>query len=439
MIRDWLKSSFLVFTSLWSLVAVGAESRPNILLIISDDQAWTDYSFMGHPHLDTPRLDQLAAESTTYTRGYVTSPLCRASLASIVTGLPTHRHGITGNDPAMPDGSKGRPSRKKPQFRELHETLYRQFAEAPNIAELLQEAGYATMQTGKWWESDPKRFGFDTAMTHGDPARGGRHGDAGLEISRRGIEPIRAFLDGATSGESAQPFFIWHAPFLPHAPHTPPEELLKKYLPVAPSRPVALYWAMCEWFDQTCGELLDEIASRELKQETLIVYVVDNGWIQDPDQAHGHGPRSKRTPYEGGVRTPIMVRWPGQVAPRRDMSTLVSTIDIAPTILQAAGVDVPDSMSGIDLGNRESLRERNAAYGSAHPHDIADVSNSTAEVTARYIVAGPWKLIAFHDSPDRSELYHLEVDPHEEVNLAKSRPEVVARLRRQLDAWWTPQ
>jgi uncharacterized sulfatase len=145
------------------------DSRPNVLLILSDDQAWTDYSFMGHPHISTPNLDQLAAESLTYTRGYVTSPLCRPSLASILTGLPTHIHGTTGNDPATGDPTvSNMASRRTPRHAPLHTTLYDRLGAAPNVARLLRDAGYQTLQTGKWWEADPKTFGFTSAMTHGD-------------------------------------------------------------------------------------------------------------------------------------------------------------------------------------------------------------------------------------------------------------------------------
>ena len=105
-------------------VASRAADRPNVLLILSDDQAWGDYGFMGHPHIETPHLDQLAAEASTFTRGYVTAPLCRPSLASILTGLHPHQHGITGNDPNLPDaGVNPMASRADPRYAAIYETL----------------------------------------------------------------------------------------------------------------------------------------------------------------------------------------------------------------------------------------------------------------------------------------------------------------------------
>ncbi len=413
-------------------------SPPNILLILSDDQAWTDYGFMGHPHIKTPCLDELAAKSLTYTRGYVSAPLCRPSLASILTGLPVHLHGTTGNDPVSGDDSiQNATSRKFPRHAKLHETLYERLRGMPNFVRALQEAGYATMQTGKWWEADPKSFGFDQGMTHGDPARGARHGDEGLKISRQGIEPIREFLDTVKQSSDAQPFFIWHAPFLPHAPHTAPAVLLEKYRKVAPSEPVARYWATCEWFDQTCADLLHEIDARGLGNSTVVIYICDNGYIQEPTRRDLYAPRSKQTPYEGGVRTPVMIRWPGQVPVRLDTGTPVSAIDLAPTIINIAGATNATPLPGIDLRDTEALRNRNTVYGSDHPHDIRNVNSPGDGVESRYLVEGPWKLIVSSKNEGKVELYHLEADPHEITNLASAQPAIVTRLSHKLDAWWS--
>jgi uncharacterized sulfatase len=412
---------------------------PNVLLILSDDQAWTDYGFMGHPQIHTPHLDTLAAQSLTYTRGYVTSPLCRPSLASILTGLPTHVHGTTGNDPETGDKTiNNMASRRLARYASLHNQLYERLRALPNFVKLLADAGYQTLQTGKWWEADPRTFGFTHAMTHGDPARGARHGDEGLKISREGIAPIREFLDHCqASGERpARPFCIWHAPFLPHAPHNPPAHLLEKYRPLAPSEAVARYWAMCEWFDETCGELLDELDQRELAQNTLVIYVTDNGWIQDPQRPNRFAERSKTSPYEGGIRTPVMVRWPDRIEPRIDTGTLVSAIDIAPTILRAAGVAVPATMPGIDLRETQQLVHRNAVFGSAFPHNIGDVSNPAAGPASHYMIRGAWKWIGHRAESEATHLYHLEADPHERTDLAEGRATLAAEMGTAFDNWW---
>ena len=429
------------------------DERPNVLLIISDDQSWTDYGFMGHPHIETPHLDQLAKDSLTYTRGYVTTPLCRPSLASILTGLHTHRHGITGNDLRVPKDQKvkGMRSRKDPEWAPKHEQLYAGFVKHPNIARSLKDAGYLTLQTGKYWEGKPQRAGFTHAMTHADPAKGGRHGDEGLKISRNGIQPIQDFLDD--SKETKKPFFIWHAPFLPHTPHNPPKNLHDKYKKLEPNEFVSRYYAMVDWFDQTCGELLTELDKRGLAENTVVIYVTDNGWIQDSKSGR-FAPLSKQDPHEGGIRTPIMVRWPGKVTPRMDQSTLASAIDIAPTVLRICGLPVPDTMTGLDLRDTEALAKRNAIYGSDGNHDIFDLENRSSNLETRYIVEGEWKLLVHHPSPTlfrayngvftgrednkegKPELYHLSKDPHEKTNLAAEHPDKVEALTKTLDAWW---
>ncbi|NNM29161.1 MAG: sulfatase-like hydrolase/transferase, partial [Akkermansiaceae bacterium] len=145
-------SRFFLLLGLFLSVATGlpaAPGGPNVLLIISDDQAWTDYGFMGHPAIETPRLDRLAGESLTYTRGYVAAPLCRPSLASIMLGLHPHQHGITGNDPRLPAGKK-RAERANPELAPVYETMMHRIEEHPTIAGLLGKNGYLSFQTGKW-------------------------------------------------------------------------------------------------------------------------------------------------------------------------------------------------------------------------------------------------------------------------------------------------
>ena len=414
-IRFLLLSLLLAFFA--SRAAVAA--KPNVLMIISDDQAWTDYGFMGHDVIQTPHLDKLAKESAVFKRGYVPSSLCRPSLMTMITGLYPHQHGITGNDPP-----KGTDRMKMLKHVQAHATL----------PKLLAEEGYLSMQTGKWWEGNHKLGGFTHGMTHGDPKRGGRHGDLGLKISRTGHEPIEDFLDECGD----KPFFIWHAPFLPHTPHNPPQRLLAKYQKDGRSIHVARYYAMCDWFDETCGELLEILDKRGLSENTLVVYVTDNGWIQQ-ENAGRYAPRSKRSPNEGGIRTPIMLRWPGKIAPK-EYDALASSIDLAPTILAACGSEPTDEMPGINLlpavTEGEPI-ERDTIFGEILDHDVADIDDPSASLQYRWVISGDWKLI-LPASGGPAELYNLSEDPHENENLAGDNKELVVRLTRQLDAWWKP-
>lgn len=401
---------------------------PNVVLIISDDQTWTDFGFMGHETIDTPHLDRLARQSAVFPRGYVPTSLCRPSLATLITGLYPHQHKITGNDPPS-----GVPRQK----------MLKHIRREPTLPGLLAEKNFLSHQSGKWWEGSYRLGGFTHGMTHGDPKRGGRHGDEGLKIGRKGMQPIFDFIDEA--GE--QPFFVWYAPFLPHRPHNPPKRLLEKYK--APNRPVQLarYYAMCEWFDETCGELLGHLDRNGLAENTLVAFVVDNGWIQRTPQTElpdgwrfAFAPKSKRSPYDGGVRTPIMLRWPGHVEPGR-YETLVSSIDLAPTILSAAGMEPTDEMPGLnllDVIEADGRTEREAVFGEIFTHDVADIDRPAAGLRYRWCVHGDWKLILPADAAQQPELYNLADDPHETENLADQRPQTVSSLRKRLNGWWAP-
>ena len=235
----------------------------NVVIIISDDQAWTDYGFMGHPKIKTPNLDKLASQSLLFERGYVAAPLCRPSLASMLTGLYPFQHGVTGNDV---DGSNRRA--------ELDIPLRKQFYNHQNFVRALTDDGYLAHQSGKWWEGSWKDGGFTHGMTHGDPKRGGRHGDEGLKIGRQSMQPIKNFIDLALSKE--KPFLVWYAPFLPHTPHDPPPKLLENYESKNLSREEVKYFAMCEWFDSTCGELINYLDRKNIRENTLVIYVCDN-------------------------------------------------------------------------------------------------------------------------------------------------------------------
>ena len=134
----------------------GPDARPNIVFIISDDQGWNDYSFMGHPHIATPSLDRLAARSLTFARGYSPVPLCRPSLATITTGLYPHQHGVTGNDPALPDKDvNAMTATRDPKYARYYQAIVDNFRQRPNFVRDLVAQGYRALETGKWWEGDP--------------------------------------------------------------------------------------------------------------------------------------------------------------------------------------------------------------------------------------------------------------------------------------------
>ena len=411
---------------------VKESQQPNIVFILSDDQSWTDYSFMGHEQIDTPRLDKFASESLTFTRGYVPTSLCSPSLASIITGVYPKNHGILGNDVAY-IRTKDKAVKRKNRS-EAYKPMISHFEKLTTLPDILKSQGYLSFQTGKWWHGNYKNGGFDYGMTHGDPNRGGRHGDYGLEIGRKGMDTLTSYVDLAI--KEKKPFFLWYAPFLPHAPHTPPKRLLDKYLPKAPTEYVAKYRAMCEWFDETCGELFDIIEEKGLTENTLFVYVCDNGWVQNLNDSK-YNEISKRSPYDLGMRTPIMYKWAGEIKPKMDTTTVVSSIDMVPTVLDILNIDKPKNLPGLSVLDEEALENREEIFGEIYAHDFTTIESSLFYTIA---IAPPYKLIvpdAVRKPNEKIQLFNIDEDPFEKHNIASSNPELVEKLNQKIEAFRT--
>ena len=251
------------------------------------------------------------------------------------------------------------------------------------------------------------------------------------------MRPVFDFI--AEARRDNRPFFVWYAPMMPHSPHNPPERLFDKYAAAAPSPHVARYWAMIEWFDESVGQLLDHLGQQQLERDTIVVYVADNGWIQSRDNPR-YAARSKQSQYDGGLRTPIMIRWPGHVEPKMSDSLSVS-VDIMPTVLSAVGLSPTDQMQGINLLDSEAVAQRKAVFGECFTHNAVSLDDPAANLRWRWMVENDWKLIvpnAKNEPGATVELFHITEDPHEERNLAGQQPDRVAALRAQLDKWWNP-
>lgn len=415
-------------------MAESAEPLPNLVLIISDDQGYGDYGFMGKEHVRTPHLDRLAAASARFPNGYVPASVCRPSLATLLTGLYPHQHMIHFNHP--PDPSE--------HGRHQADYLMQRAAALPR---LLKRAGYVSLQTGKYWEGHYRTAGFDEGMTLGGrhpimPELGWRiahgNGDAGLLIGRRTMAPIGEFLDR----HRGQPFFLWYAPVLPHTPHNVTDKHLRPYRtnPQVPAH-MRRYYASITRFDDTVGELMQMLARRKLVENTLFVYLADNGWEPRQDSPERNTARSKRSFFEMGLRTPILLSWQGRIEPGTHRG-LVSSIDVVPTLLAAAGLEsAVEGLPGISLlpvakGHAE-LSER-PVFGATYPGQAKRLEQPEKEVSYRWVRRGRLKLIEPAGKLQETMLFDVVVDPREENDLADD-PEmarVKADLKRLLDQWW---
>jgi arylsulfatase A len=446
------------------------DTRPNIVLIISDDQTWTDFGFMGNADVQTPHLDRLAEQSARFVNGYVPSSVCRPSLVTLLTGLYPHQHGVHFNHPPPGFAALTRsPEIDKARFDALRREATRFIRAVPTLPRILAGHGYRCLQTGKYWEGHWRNAGFTEGMTIAEPSGGPYgdktlaggdvvahgNGDHGLVIGRRTMQPIYDFIDDC--GDT--PFFVWYAPFLPHSPHDAPEEYYARYRGQPQLDRFRIpYYASISWFDDTVGELIDFVERRGLADNTVFLFVVDNGWEPDPDRfvaarnEWDHTLRSKRSPFDDGLRAPILIRWNGHTHPAT-IEGLVSSIDVVPTLLAAAGIDVdPFSLPGLNLlpiasGDAVVPADR-AVFGEIYPGDATVLGNPARDVAYRWVRQRNLKLIVpeSHDGAapwnrylTEPALFDVVSDPKETRDLVDDERyrDDAARLRELLDEWWS--
>lgn len=450
----------------------GIQRPPNIVMLIADDQQYSDFGFMGNSRVQTPNLDELAREAAVYTKGYVPSSVCRPSLVTLLTGLYPHQHGVHFNHPP-PGFARLTKSAEigRTEFDQLRQRAIRLIRNRPTLPRILAARGYRCFQTGKYWEGHWKNAGFTEGMTIAQPS-GGRYGDIrlaggdwvahgngdhGLVIGRETMEPIANFLDDVQQ----DPFFLWYAPFLPHTPHDSPEKYKRLVAanPKVKSHEVPYYAAIMQ-FDDTVGCLMRMIKRRGIDDNTVFVFVSDNGWAPDPTRFRkgtkewDHTRSSKRSPFEPGVRTPILIRWAGRTKAGKHTG-LVNTIDLMPTLLDVAGVrNRPVGLPGISLWpsaiGQQALSHERAVFGEIYPGDALTIGAPERDIAYRWVRKGRYKLIvpASHGTQlpwnkyvESLTLFDLVRDPNETKNLVgdPTFDDVITSLSKTLDDWWSPE
>ena len=450
---------------------LAAQRRPNVVMIISDDQKYSDFGFMGNKQVLTPNLDRLAKESSRYPNGYVPSSVCRPSLVTLLTGIYPHQHGVHFNHPP-PGFAKltKSPSIDKAEFDRFRRRGAALIQSVPTLPRILAAEGYRCFQTGKYWEGHWRNAGFTEGMTTAEPS-GGQYGDKqlangdwvahgngdhGLAIGRQTMQPIEDFLDDVQDN----PFFLWYAPFLPHTPHDAPERFVRPLKARHQIKSHQLpYFAAISQFDDSVGQLIHSIERRGLSQNTLFVFIVDNGWEPDPNRfrvSHNewdHTKNSKRSPFDAGLRTPILLCWQGKTVAATHPAP-VSSIDLMPTILNATEADaVGLQLPGRDLwasatGNGK-LSDQVPVFGELYPGDATVIGDPVRDLAYRWVRRGRYKLIVprkngtkppWNNYLDASALYDVVLDPGEEDNRIADPGMTLVRqeLSNTLDGWWSP-
>ena len=446
--------------------------RPNVVVVLVDDLGWQDTSVPFHdertPFNDryhTPNMERLAREGALFTDGYASAPVCTPTRASLLTGRSPARNQIT----YWTFDRNTDTTRKNPRLEAPAWNVNGLQPGVPLLPELLRSEGYRTVHAGKahWGAhgtagSNPCALGFDVNIAgHASGAPGSYLGThrfmnskdphdfsrtskwdvPGLEpfhdqeiflteaLQQRAVEEIdRACADGV-------PFLLHFAPYAVHTPIMANVRHLDRYQDLDPRE--AAYATMIESVDVALGEILDALDRNGIADETIVVFTSDNGGLSahgrgGPAHVHNAPLRSgKGSAYEGGVRVPWIVRWPGVATPGSRLDEVVITQDLFPTILSAASIPSPDDhlLDGRDLRPvlEGGSNERTVLFH--QPHTWGASGPGIEPFSA--IRVGSWKLIFFHGDR-RFELYDLESDPGETTDLALEAPERLGRMRDEL-------
>jgi arylsulfatase A-like enzyme len=395
--------------------------RPNIVFILADDLGVNDLGCYGRQDHETPRLDRLARQGLRFTSACA-EPVCSPTRATLLTGKAPARLHLTTFLPGRPD---------TPAQKLLHPKIELQLPpKEKTVAKLLREAGYATACVGKWHlggaASGPDKHGFDVihagqATTTPSETEGGK---GEYDLTRHAIR----FLND----NKGRPFFLYLAHNGPHIPLGAKPELVKKYRDAF--NPT--YAAMVNTLDTCVGQVLDNLDELRLADQTLVVFASDNGGLhvlESPDSPATHNTpfrAGKGFLYEGGLRVPAIVRWPGHVAAGQTSDVPASMTDWAPTLLEACGVKAPENLDGVSLvpllkGGKLPAR----ALFWHFPH----YSNQGGRPGGA-VRDGDWKLIE-HYEDGRVELFDLARDAGEARDLAGAEPKRAADLKARLAAW----
>jgi len=452
-----------LLSCLASLSWAAAPKKPNIVFFLADDLGQRDLGAYGSTFYETPHLDRLAKDGAKFTDAYAACPVCSPTRASIMSGQWPQRTGVTDYI-----GAARTPQEWKRNTRLLPAPYTDRLAlTAPTLAKAMKSAGYATFFAGKWhlgpeghW---PENQGFDINMggiDRGGPYGGKRYfspygnprlsdGPDGEHLPDRLATETAKFIEANKS----RPFFAYYSFYDVHTPLMAREDLRKKYeekrvrlgltekwgregeREVRLTQEHAVYAAMVEAMDLAVGKVLAKLDELGLRENTLVIFTSDNGGLSTSE-----GWPTSNLPlrggkgwmYEGGIREPLLVRWPAVVKPGSIIGTPVSSPDFFPTLLEVAGAkpqpgQTLDGASLVPLFKGGTLPERALFWH--YPH-YGNQGGAPSAAVRR----GDWKLIEWQED-NRAELFNLAQDISEQTNLADKEPKRAADLRAELAAW----
>ena len=422
----------------WLSTDCAAEAaHPNVLLVMTDDQGYGDFSFTGNPHLKTPHIDGLARSGISFERFFVNA-FCSPTRAALLTGRYPLRCGVWGV------------THNKEAMRSDEVTL----------AEALRGAGYRTGCFGKWHNGE--QFPFTPTGQGFDEFLGFHNGHINnyfdTELLRGSKpQPTKGYITDVLTDEAIRfirestvtkkPFFSYVAFNAPHSPFQVPDQYFDRFKAQELADDVAAFYGMCENIDDNVGRLLAALDELKLANDTIVVFLTDNGGTAGVKINNAGMRGGKTSPHEGGSRVPLLIRWPSRFSQPRVVTKIASHIDLYPTLLGLCGVTPPPGpkLDGIDLRPLLEGDEKNWPERTLYLHQPASETNRYpgAVRTERYRLvreakgAGAGSKAKANDAGATSwQLYDMAADPGQTKDLAKEMPELVERLSRQYEAWY---
>jgi len=422
--------------------------RPNILLIIGDDHGYPYFGFMGSEIVSTPNMDALARSGALFTNGYVPDNHCRPALQSLITGIDPYNFKMQRDSIKQLQKEKqffiGMDKDSKDQWE--NNFNYHSMKYFNTVPTELKKLGYKSFQSGKWWEYHFEYGGFSDGMTKGwvREKRDGRNwfqqfmGGEGTDIGRVTNQPVYDFIEKNQSN----PFFIWYAPQLPHYPFDAPNKYREMYENKGYAKSAVEYYANCTWFDDSVGELILHLKNKNLFDNTLFIYVNDNGWeqepyqefINDPMRSHNGGDKGKLSIFDQSFRTPIIFSWKNKIKSNTQLDDLIHTIDISATILDYANVKKSSS-----LGQGKSFKKvidgkergsRKIILGQSNK--IRDASDPMGKDVEAYWGRDKNWFYKSNITDSTEELYDALNDPKCMVNIIENHKDVARSFNEKI-------
>lgn len=435
---------------LLSFKTIPNDQKPNIVFILVDDMGWKDPGFMGSDYHETPHIDQLASEGIVFMNAYANAPNCAPSRACLLSGQYVPRHGVFTVNSAERGSAKKRKLIPPKNKTELNGKVI-------TIAEALKEQGYSTCHIGKWHMGDdnetrPEAQGFDVNVA-GDHSGHPKTYFGPFNMTNLTTDVPNEYLTDRLTDEAVQyikshksdPFFLYFSHYSVHTPLQAKDSLIQKYKQkgVGKLHNHVTYAAMVESTDQSVGRVLEELEKQGISDNTIVVFFSDNG---------GYGPATSMAPlkgskgmmYEGGIREPLIVRWPNKIKESGRCDVPVMGTDFYPTFMDVSGAKgISQTLDGesllpilIDSSaslNRESLYWHFPAYLQGY-RNMKDSMGYWRTTPASAIRKGDWKLIEFFED-GKLELYNLKEDIGESLNLADTHPDKLQELYSDLKTW----